>query len=325
VLADRAESGESAAIRGRRIRPIPNPPQVAVPPRSAAPRLGIHLVHRRDRARALADPRAWHDLPAVPVAIAQHQVADARHVTHGEVHVIGAVDGAGGVAGAAVQLAPEVLHAQWLYQLALQRVVDAAAGELLEDRAEHVEVPVAVQVVFAGLLRPARRSAGQVVTGVGGGVVDAGAGREQMPHLRLLLRRRQTQHVIDAELCERALEVDDAAIDVDAVEHRENTLPHGGEVADRVDVAVLEQHAPADHDHHCGRRHRGYLLVHGGEGGRREAGRLGNGDRLPCRNREDVGLAGLLDGRALSERERGRQREQQRDGRAHREATERES
>ncbi len=69
--------------------------------------------------------------------------------------------------------AVEVLHADRPGQVGLERVVDVAAGQLLEDGAGGVEVPVVVELVGSRPLRPARRRAVGVVAGVGRRVVHA--------------------------------------------------------------------------------------------------------------------------------------------------------
>src|SRR5690606_22915040 len=160
------------ALRGLAIE---DPPQVAVAEAAVAAPGRVHLVHRRDRARALAHPRTRHDLPAGPVALAQHEVADARHVARREVRVVGQVLRSRGVAAEAWPRAVDVRHAARAGERLVERVEDALAGELREDGAQRVEVPVVVEVVLAGRLRPAGRRAGHVVAAVGRGVVDAGA------------------------------------------------------------------------------------------------------------------------------------------------------
>ena len=73
-------------------------------------------------------------------------------------------------------VAAEVLHVQRTRQLLLQRIVDVAAGLLLEDRTEDVEVPVRVELIRAVLLRAARRRLRQEVARIRRHVVDARSG-----------------------------------------------------------------------------------------------------------------------------------------------------
>src|SRR5687768_15239752 len=168
VLTYRAEAGVGAAVSARVPPAVPHPPEIAVAPWALAPARGVHLGNRRERLCDFVDPRARCHLPASPIAFAQHQVPDARHVARREVHVICEVLRSARVARFLMRGTIEILHAERLYEIRLERVVDVATRFFLENRAERVEVPVAVKIVRAGLLRSSRRRACEIVARVRG-------------------------------------------------------------------------------------------------------------------------------------------------------------
>ena len=183
----------------------------------------------------------------------EHEQADARHVAHREVHVIGHVLRARRVAGLPLDLPVEVLHADRPREVGLDGVVDVPPGQLLEDGAGGVEVPVVVEVVRARLLRAPRRRAVGGVAGVRRRVIDTRPRGDQVLDGRLELPREQPADVRELQLLQRGVEPDRPVLDVLAVQHRQHALAHRREVAEVRDVAVLEEHAPA-HGHEHRRR-----------------------------------------------------------------------
>ena len=179
---------------------IPEPPHVSIAEIAVAPADGIHLLHRRHDADDAARPLAGDDLAAIPIAFAQHQIADARHVTRRHPNRVGRVLGDREIAFLVLRRSIPILELQRDGELRLELVVDIASRELFEDRAGDVEIPVAVQHVGAGLLRTARRRLRQIVAGVRRGMVDTGARRDDVTDRRLLFDREETADVIDVQL-----------------------------------------------------------------------------------------------------------------------------
>lgn len=128
---------------------------------------------------------------------------------------------------------------------------------------------------------------GEVVAGVGGGVVNAGARGEEVRDRRLLLLLGEPADVVDPELGQGPVQVDHAALDVDPVEHGEDALPDGGDVADGLDVAVLEEDASADDGHHPRGREGGEPFADPLEPLARPADVLGPFDAFPLGAGED--------------------------------------
>src|SRR5688572_30467149 len=85
-----------------------------------------------------------------------------------------------GIAKFILTCAHEVLHSDGPREIEFQCVIDITAGQLFEDRSCSVEIPVVVEKVGAGPLRPATRRARRIIASVGGFVVDTGASREKM-------------------------------------------------------------------------------------------------------------------------------------------------
>src|SRR5215211_986861 len=69
----------------------------------------------------------------------------------------------------------EVLQPNWPSDVALESIVDAAARLLFEDRAQGVEIPVAVKVVRPRLLRASWRCHGESIARIRCRVVHARA------------------------------------------------------------------------------------------------------------------------------------------------------
>ena len=91
VLTDGTQSGVGTAICANRVWAIPHPPEVTVTKRTFTASRRVHLGDRRIRPGDFTHPVARHELAAVPVSLAQHQVADAGHVAGREVDVVGQV------------------------------------------------------------------------------------------------------------------------------------------------------------------------------------------------------------------------------------------
>jgi hypothetical protein len=88
----------------------------------------------------------------VPVALVEHQVADARHVARGNDDRIGRILRDGEVPRLGLDAPVPVLEFQRDGELGLELVVDVPLREVLEGGAGGVEIPVAVEHVAAGLL-----------------------------------------------------------------------------------------------------------------------------------------------------------------------------
>jgi hypothetical protein len=97
-------------------------------------------------------PRRRHDLAAVPVAAARHHQAEAGHVARREEQVVGKKARLALEAHHALARELEVLHLQRPGELLVERLEDRLAGQLLEHRAQDVEVPVVVVEERARLL-----------------------------------------------------------------------------------------------------------------------------------------------------------------------------
>ena len=83
-------------------------------------------------------------------------------------------------------------------------------------------------------------------------MIDTGARRKQVAHARLALDRQQAADVVDAQVGERAVEIDRAVRHVLAVHHRQHALARGEHDADGLHGAVAEQHAAVLHSHEGG-------------------------------------------------------------------------
>jgi len=120
---------------------------------------------------------------------------------------------------------------------------------VLEDRAGGVEVPVAVEHVGSGLLRAPGRRLVQVVAGVRGRMVDAGAGGDEVVDRGLLLDGEETSDVIEPQIRKRRFEVDGPVLHPVAVQHGEDALADRGHVGELLDVSELIDDPPTV-DHH---------------------------------------------------------------------------
>src|SRR3979411_564743 len=145
----------------------------------------------------------------------------------------------------------KILHAQRPRDHVAERLVDIAAGELCEDRAERVEVPVAIAPRGARRLGVPWWLDGlhpwRLVTGR---MVDAGARRQQIVDRRLLLDRAEPLDVVDAERVQRQLQVDAAVLDIIADQGRQKTLADRMAIEAPGDVAPARHLAAALHDHY---------------------------------------------------------------------------
>ena len=229
-------------------RSIPNPPHVPVPELSTSQGRGIHLLTRRDHGDDPFGPVAGDHLLSVPVSLAEHQLAEARHVPRRERHVVGQVHRPGRVARFAVLRTIPVLESQGLDQIRGEGVVDVLARQSLEYGSGRIEVPVAVEHVGAGLLGAARRSVGQVVAEIRSGVIHAGTRGDEVLHLGPSLDGKQTADIVHSHLLQSEVQVDGALGHVVSVEHGQDALAHRGHVTQYLDISVFEEHAPAHDD-----------------------------------------------------------------------------
>ena len=90
----------------------------------------------------------------LPLALAQHEVPEARHVARREAHLVLRKPGLRQVVHLRLTPAIEVLHAEWTCEIALERVVDVLPRQRFERGAGGVEVPVLVLEVRARAERP---------------------------------------------------------------------------------------------------------------------------------------------------------------------------
>lgn len=76
VLAHRAKTNVGTGVGAVLIGSVEDPPEIAVPPPAVSALRRVHLGAARHWARALAHPVRRHDLHAVPLPLAKHQVRD---------------------------------------------------------------------------------------------------------------------------------------------------------------------------------------------------------------------------------------------------------
>jgi hypothetical protein len=78
---------------------------------------------------------------------------------------------------------------------------------------------------------------------------------------RILLEIAQAADIVHAETGQRIGQTDRAILHVTTVEHRQQTLARGGEIAHVRRIAVVEDDATADDDLHRGRVERGDVIL----------------------------------------------------------------
>ena len=109
---------------------------------------------------------------------------------------------------------------------------------MIEYDPEDVEVPVVVDECLARSTRAASRAPSLRVDGLlGGGMVDAGAGAQEVDDASGLLGLRERREVVEGEVAHGLLEVDGLARNGDAVEGAEDALAHGVTPETALDVS----------------------------------------------------------------------------------------
>ena len=113
------------------------------PPQNTVAAMDVAFQRRNDRCAA-RNPFLRNELFAVPTAFPEHQLPEPRHVARGEMHVVGEMFRHLRVARQLVARTVEILHAQRLRQIALQRVENVQPRLLRENRSRDIEVPIVV-------------------------------------------------------------------------------------------------------------------------------------------------------------------------------------
>ncbi len=168
--------------------------------------------------------------------------------------MIGEIPRARGVATLSLRVLIPVLHPDRYGEVGAKRVVDVSPSLLLEDRADGVEIPVAIELIGAMRFGSARRSGGQVVSRVRRGVIHTRACGKEVADGGLSLAGQQPANVIEVQLRERLVELHLPVGHVVTEQHGENALPNRSEITECVEVTVLEDDLPAGHRHQASRR-----------------------------------------------------------------------
>ncbi len=150
---------------------------------------------------------------------------------------------------------PPVFHSQGLGEVLVVSLEDVVGLGLLEENVgRRVEVPVVVGEVAARAL--ATPGTAVRATGVGRGMEYSGSGLQKVQDPSLALRFQEgIRPVVDPKIRQRLVQVDFAPVPVDAVEGREEALPHGVAHESTAHLAPRSHHRTVGNDQEGGGRH----------------------------------------------------------------------